>query len=408
MKILLCHNYYQQPGGEDQVFGDEGALLESRGHEVIRYTKHNDAIERMNRLALAGKTIWNRESAREIRQIVLRQRPDVMHCANTFPLISPSAYRQARKHGVAVVQTLHNYRTICPKAQFMRDAKVCESCLGKTFAWPSVVHKCYRDSRAASLAVATMIAFHRARGTWRREVDRFIALTEFSRAKHIDGGLPADKIDVKANFVDPDPGVGSRAGDYAVFVGRLSEEKGVQTLLAAWRQLRSDIPLKIVGDGPLAKEVQEVAAADSRIEWLGRRDLAQVCDIIGEAKCLVLPSVCYETFGRTIVEAYAKGTPVVVSQLGAMAELVDDGRTGLLFEAGNASDLANKVTQLVGEGSELAKFRQQARWEYESLYTAETNYDQLIQIYERAIDGVRAPTLVPANTNTVNQNAGVT
>lgn len=399
MKILLCHNFYQQPGGEDQVFGDEGALLESRGHEVVRYTLHNDDISDMGKLALARKTLWNEASANQIRKIIRSERPDVMHCTNIFPLISPAAYYVAREEGVAVVQSLHNYRTICPKAQFVRDGKVCESCLGKSIAWPAILHGCYRDNRSATAAVVAMLAYHRKKQTWSKIVDRFIALTEFSKQKHIEGGLPADKIDVKPNFVSPDPGVGSGNGDYAVFVGRLSPEKGVGTLLEAWSHLRRDLRLRIVGDGPLADDVRKAAAADRRIEWLGRRDLTEVCDIIGAATCLVMPSVCYETFGRTIVEAYAKGTPVVSSRLGAMQELVDEGRTGTQFEAGNAEDLAAKLEELLRDPSRLPEIREEARWEYEARYTAEANYEQLITIYETALGAVN-PALAQQQAGT--------
>ena len=404
MKVLLCHNFYQQPGGEDQVFEDEGALLESRGHEVVRYTLSNDAVNRMSKMALARKTLWNKESAQEIREIIRRTRPDVMHCTNIFPLISPAAYYVAHEEQVAVVQSLHNYRTLCPKAVFVRDGKVCESCLGKSIAWPAIVHSCYRDSRAATAAVVAMQAYHRAKKTWQRRVDRFIALTEFSKQKHIEGGLPADKIDVKPNFVNPDPGAGRGQGDYAVFVGRLSEEKGVTTLLRAWSKLSKDVKLKIVGDGPLSDDVRQAAQTDSRIEWLGRRDLAEVCDIVGEATCLVMPSICYETFGRTIVEAYAKGTPVVASRLGAMQELVDDGRTGLLFEAGDPGDLAAKVDALISDLERLPKLRQEARWEYESRYTPGANYEQLLAIYEQALAAMNSD---PARQSTEQISAGV-
>lgn len=391
MRVLLCHNFYQQPGGEDQVFRDEGALLESRGHEVVRYTLSNDAVNEMSKVALARKTLWNKESAAAIRTLIHEHRPDVMHCTNIFPLISPAAYYVAREEGVAVVQSLHNYRTLCPKAVLMRDGAICEQCIGKSFAWPAVVHSCYRDNRSASAAVAAMLAYHRTKQTWLMQVDRFIALTEFSKHKHIEGGLPADKIDVKPNFVSPDPQVGPGDGDYAVFVGRLSEEKGVATLLAAWTKLPGNLRLKIVGDGPLAAEVEHAVQSDPHIEWLGHRDLTEVCDLIGRAACLVMPSVCYETFGRTIVEAFAKGTPVVASRLGAMEELVEDGRTGFLFEAGNPDDLAEKVQRMIAATSDAGaqvKFRSAAREQYVDHFTPEANYGQLLAVYERALAAI--------------------
>ena len=240
-------------------------------------------------------------------------------------MISPAAYYAARAENVRVVQTLHNFRILCPNAIFFREGRPCEDCLGRSIPWPGVVHKCYRGSRTASAASAAMLIAHRTLGTWQKAVDVFIALTQFSRKKFIQGRLPAEKIAVKANFVYPDPGIGAGTGEYAVFVGRLSAEKGLDTLLDAWKVLRENVALKIVGDGPLAAIVEEAAANDSRIEWLGRKSAEEVYALIGQAKFLLCPSNCYENFGRVIVEAFVKGTPVVASDLGAMAELVDHG-----------------------------------------------------------------------------------
>ena len=386
MKILLCHNYYQQRGGEDESFEAEARALEEFGHEVVRYTRHNDAITDMGRLEVAAKTLWNADSYADLRHLIRRERPAVMHCANTFPLISPAAYTAARAEGVPVVQSLRNYRLLCPAALFLRDGKVCEDCLGKSVPWPAVRHSCYRDSRAATTVVASLAMIQRASGTWRRDVSLFFTLTEFARRKFVEGGLPPDRIAVKPNCVNPDPGVGGGRGGYAVFAGRLSAEKGIDTLLAAWQRLARPVPLKIVGDGPLAEQVKAAAAANPNIEYLGRRPLAELLDVIGGAACLVMPSVWYETFGRTIIEAYAKGTPVVASRLGAMAELVDEGRTGLLFEAGNAADLAAAVDRLLADPAALAQMRQAARREFEDKYTAAANYRQLMALYDRACD----------------------
>jgi glycosyltransferase involved in cell wall biosynthesis len=382
MKFLLCHNYYQQPGGEDQSFAAEARLLESRGHDVVRLTRHNDAIEQMSGLGVAARTLWNRQVYAEVRALIRRERPHLMHCTNTFPLISPAVYYAARAEGVPVVQSLRNYRLLCPNAQFLRDGRVCEDCLGRSVPWPGVLHGCYRGC-GASAVVAALNAGHRLLGTWTRAVDHYFTLTEFARRKFIEGGLSADRIAVKPNFIDPDPGLGRGQGGYAVFVGRLSTEKGVETLLAAWRQLRRPVPLKVIGDGPLAELVQAAARADQRIEWLGRRSPDDILQQVGEAACLVMPSIWYETFGRTIIEAYSRGTPVVASRLGALAELVEDGRTGLLFRPGDAADLAAAVERVLAEP---AGMRQAARSEYEAKYTAAINYRQLMAIYVRAME----------------------
>lgn len=385
MKILLCHNFYQRPGGEDKVFADEGTLLESRGHRVIRYQRHNDEVKSMSNIELLKKTIWNTQTTADVTELIRAERPDVMHCSNTFPLISPSAYYAAKSLNVAVVQTLHNYRLICPKALFFRDGQVCEKCLGKQIAWPAAFHGCYRESRAASAAVMAMLACHWKKGTWTNAVDRYIALTEFSRRKFIEGGLPAHKISVKPNFVRHDPGPGQGSGKYAIFVGRLSAEKGVLSLLNAWRLLSADLELKILGDGPLAERVAAAAATDRRISWLGHKPEDAVYSLIGEAKFLIMPSVWYETFGLSMIEAFAKGTPVIASRMGAMTEIVRQNETGFLYEPGQGEELARVVQQAIDKPEVLRQMRKAARAEYESRYSPNPNYEQLIDVYELAI-----------------------
>jgi glycosyltransferase involved in cell wall biosynthesis len=385
MKIVVAHNFYQQPGGEDQVFAAETELLESYGHKPVRFIMHNDEIDGMNRVQLAIKTTWNRDSAARLGEVVKEHKPDVVHFHNTFPLISPAAYSAARKGGAAVVQTLHNFRMLCPNAVFFREGKICESCLGKAIPLPGVLHRCYRGSLAASAMCATTLTAHRALGTWKNAVDLYITPSESARRKFIEGGLPAEKIVVKPHFLPTDPGVGTGDGNYAVFVGRLSFEKGIETLLAAWKELRARLPLKIIGDGPLADEVRDAVMTDPRIEWLGRKSLNEIYDIVGRAKMLIFPSQCYETFGRVAIEAYARGTPVVATDHGAMADVVDQGRTGLRFAPGSPRDLADRVQELLDQPARLAHMREQARREFETKYTAPSNYERLMRIYEDAI-----------------------
>jgi glycosyltransferase involved in cell wall biosynthesis len=385
MKVLLCHNYYQQPGGEDRSFFDEEWLLKSHGHDVVRYTVHNDVIDEMSSLRLAKTLIWNRDSYRELRELIRRERPAVMHCTNTFPLISPSVYYAAKREGVPVVQSLHNYRLLCPNALFLRNNKPCESCLGKSFPLPAIIHGCYRDSRVASAGVAAMVSFHRLMRTWTRGVDKYFVLTEFARDKFIQGGLAADKMVIKPNFVHPDTGPGDGSGDYVIFVGRLSSEKGIDTLLAAWQQLPSNTKLKIVGDGPMAGRVSQAMNDDPRIEWVGRRTKEEVDRLIHKASCLIIPSICYETFGRAIIEAYVHGVPVIASRHGAMAELVRHGETGLLFDAGNATKLREAVERAFRDPDKLLRMRREARREFERLYTADVNYELLIGTYKNVL-----------------------
>jgi glycosyltransferase involved in cell wall biosynthesis len=385
MRVLLVHNYYQQPGGEDQSFAAEGVLLEARGHEVIRHTVHNDRVGEYGRVRLAARTVWSAESYGEIRALIARERPDVIHCQNTFPLISPSAYYAAAAEGVPVVQTLHNYRLVCPAAVLFRRGKVCEACVGKALPWPGVLHGCYRSNRLASAAVAAMLTAHRAAGTWRRTVTTYIALTEFARAKLAEGGLPADRIWVKPNFVDPDPGPGPGGGGYALFVGRLSPEKGIDTLLEAWRGVGGVPPLRIVGDGPMAARVHEAVRTIPGVEWLGRRTRPEILRLMGEAAFLVFPSTWYEGLPLTIVEAFSRGLPVIASALGSMAEIVEDGRTGLHARPGDAGDLRARVQWAADRLEVLARMRRAARAEYEAKYTAARNYDLLRAIYADAV-----------------------
>lgn len=397
MKILLCHNYYQHRGGEDESFDDEVALLQAHGHDVLLYTLHNDDIHDMGRLEVARRTLWNRQVYDDLRALIRRARPAVMHCTNTFPLMSPSALHAAWEEGVPVVQALRNYRLFCLNSFFLRDGAVCEACLGKRIPWRGVWHGCYRESRVASAVAASMFPVRNAMNTWIRTVSVFFTLTEFSRQKFIEGGLHPERISVKPNFVAPDPQPGAGEEGYAVFVGRLSVEKGLESLLAAWSLLRADTPLKIIGDGPLAEQVQAAAQRDRRIQWLGRKSRDEVLEIVGKAAFLIMPSIWYETFGRTMMEAFAKGTPVLASRLGAMGEVVEDARTGLHFTPGDAADLAAKAAQLLDDPSRLAAMRHAARRDYETKYTADRNYEMLLEIYEQAI-GNPSPAPVAAMT----------
>lgn len=391
MKILAVHNRYQRPGGEDQVFVDETALLETRNHRVLRYEVHNDQVKHVNHLTLAKDTIWNTSAYRELRALIRRERPDVVHFHNTLPLVSPAGYYAARAEGVPVIQTLHNYRLLCPVALFFRDGRVCEDCMGKAVPWPGVVHGCYQGSRAASGVIATMLTVHRALRTWTEMVDVYVALTEFARNKFVEGGLPAGKIVVKPNFVVPDPGRGQGGGGYALFVGRLAPEKGTGTMLAAWDRLGTRIPLKIVGDGPLKDQVVEAAARRSNVEWLGHRPVADVHALMRKADMLVFPSQWYETFGRVAAEAFAAGTPVIAANIGAVAELVEHGRTGLKFRPGDPEDLVTQVEWALSHSAELRRMREEVRAEFEARYTAERNYRALMEIYQAALERKKVP-----------------
>ena len=381
MHILVGHNFYQQPGGEDQVFRAETSMLEENGHSVVRYTHHNDDIRSMSRTAAGAKTIWNRATFRQISELLDRERPDVCHFHNTFPLISPSAFYAAAMRRIPVVLTLHNYRLLCPAAVLLRDGKICEQCVGRQFPLPGVIHGCYRGSRTQTAGVAALLSVHHLVKTWRNRVDLFIALTEFARRKFIDGGLPADKIVVKPNFIHPDPGYSEVRERFALFVGRLSQEKGIDTLLNAWSHIGSDLPLRIAGDGPMAQDVRRTCEANASVSWLGRLTRSEVVEQMRRATVLIFPSIWYESLPLSILEAFATGLPVIASRIGSMPELIEEGRNGLLFEPGSSEDLARTVVHMLGDTAGTANMGFQARKEFELKYTRSRNCDLLLRCY---------------------------
>ncbi|BDP44146.1 glycosyl transferase family 1 (plasmid) [Deinococcus aetherius] len=385
MNILMAHNFYQQPGGEDQSFGAEAGVIESNGHQVIRHTVHNEVIERIGSAQAAMFTVWNSSSARTIARLIERNKVNIAHFQNTFPLISPAAYYAAQRKGATVIQSLRNYRLICANALLFRQGQICESCVGRAVPWAGIQKACYRGSRAGSAVVGTMLSSHRLLGTYQQQVDIYIAVSEFVKQKYVQAGFNPEQIVVKPNFVTPDPGMGQGSGQYALFVGRLSEEKGVATLLRAWATVGRHLPLRIVGDGPLEPAVQE-ATKQSSIEWLGRKSPQEVYDLMGQASVVVVPSEWYEPFGRVVVEAFAKGTPVIATSTGGITELVEHGRTGLLYPPGDAAALVQQVEWLCNHPESLAAMRYEARREYEAKYTAERNYQMLMDIYQLAIE----------------------
>ena len=407
MKILLVHNYYgsSAPSGENKVFEAEKAMLESYGHEVEVYTRHSDEIRgdgrvervetcRLERELLAAKnaksskdvgrvggfrklwgmikgalcTIGNPFAARAVAKKCREFKPDVVHFHNTFPLISPLVVRAASKYA-PVVMTLHNYRTACAAGVPTRDGRVCSLCLDKKCVWDGIKQRCYRGSLAATLPLAINIAlYRRLLPKW---VSRFIVLSEFQKRKMVEYGWPEHKIAVKGNFVIgmrdeiggrritppspiPHPSSPILKRDQIVYVGRLSKEKGVETLIKAFRLLSDNNPLcplrslrlKIVGDG-VDRQALEKLAEGLNVEFVGLKSADEVRRLMAESKATVLPSECWETFGLTVVESMREGTPVVTSNLGALPEIVKEGRFGEVFEAGNAEVCAVAIKRLL-------------------------------------------------------------
>ncbi len=384
MHILNIHNHYLNRGGEDESFTAEANLLREMGHQVGFYEEYNKRIAALGLWQTGIRAAWSQESYELIRMQLQHTAYDVVHVQNFFPLISPSVYFAAQAEGVPVVQSLRNYRISCLNALFFRDNQPCEACLGKKIPWAGIRHRCYRDSLPASGATALAMMLHRTLDTWRKKVDVYVAPTQFVRQKFIQSGLEPEKIIVKPNFVHPDPGIGAGQGGYALYVGRLSEEKGLDTLLAAWQTLDGKLPLKIVGDGPLGEHLAETLTHFSSVEWLGPKKLLEVYELMGQAMMLIMPSKWYETFGRVVIEAFAKGTPVIATDIGAIAELVESGRTGLHFRSGDPVDLATQVEWALTHPQAWGKMRKQARAEFVAKYTAQENYRILQTVFALA------------------------
>lgn len=383
MRILVAHNAYQHRGGEDVVVDAEVDLLRSRGHAVEMYQLHNDALKDMPRATAAATTIWSLRTPDELRRLCDRFSPELIHVHNTFPLISPSLYWTASRLGIPVVQTLHNFRLLCPQAIFLREEKICEDCLGK-LPWRAITRKCYRKSAAQSAVLAGMLATHRALGTFRDRVTRYIALNDFALSKYIAGGLPGHLFRIKPNFVASSHSPTWEGREGGMYVGRLSSEKGLEVLASAFG-LRPDLALDVIGSGPLEEQARSAFGA----RYLGFRPLEDIMARMERASYLVLPSICYENSPRTIVEAYSCGLPVIASRLGSLADIVKDGVTGLLFRPGDPADLADKLAWASAHPAEMTRMGQAARAEYEAKYTPERNYELLMDIYEDAISTLR-------------------
>jgi glycosyltransferase involved in cell wall biosynthesis len=388
-RILLAHNYYLQSGGEDTAFSSDISLLRAKGHEVFEYIEENTKIANMSALSLARDTFWSRSSYQRMRETIQEFRPDIVQFYNFFPLISPSAYYACRDEGVPVGQYLFNPRLICPAATLYRDGQLCTDCIGKNPPLPGFLHGCYHNSRLHTFVVGAMVSFHHTLKTWNRAVDFYLSATEFYRGLYIEGGLPAEKIMLKSNYISGAPpfSQSKTPGSYALFVARLDPEKGVKTLLRAWRTL--DIPLKIRGNGQMESEMRACVRENSmrQVEFVKRLDTEAFVKLRQNARFLVWTSEgYYETFGLAAVECFAQGIPVIASDIGVSAEIVKDGETGLLFKAGDANDLAAKAKWLWEHPDEAVRMGCNARREYEEKYAPEKNYQQLLDIYDQVLN----------------------
>ena len=392
MRVLLVHNYYgsSAPSGENRVFELEKALLEAHQHEVQTFTRHSDEIRALGLLGSAKgalATPWNPWMAHAIRREIRQFKPTLVHVHNTFPLISPAIFR-AIGGCAARVLTLHNYRLYCPAAIPMREGKVCTECLQHRSPWPAIQHGCYRSSRVATMPLAINVGLHRALGTWKREVDAFIALSAFQAERMIESGLPGEKVHVKPNFYPGRPSIvpwGDREA-YVVFAGRLSAEKGVLNLLRAWRTWGEDAPhLKIAGDGELRPELERMSVG-LRVQFLGQLNADEAQAAIAKAKLLILPSEWFEGFPMVLREAFAFGTPAAVSDIGPLPSIVRHDVSGVVFQPASPGSLLREVRAAWETPRLLERLGQGARSEFDAKYTENANYASLMAIYQKAID----------------------
>lgn len=402
MKVLLVHNSYREMGGEDVVFEQERRLLGAAGHEVQVFRRSNSEIHDDNfvrRIALAKQTIWASPSRNGLQELLRQGRPDLVHVHNTFPLISPSVFWACKQEGIPVIQTLHNYRLICPVGTLFRDAHLCEECMEHTL-WRSLRYGCYRKSRLATAPAALMLAIHRNLRTWSKMVDCYIALSQFAKSKYIQSGIPANKIQVKPNFLYADPGLRDKDGGYALYAGRIIPEKGLPVVINAWRRLKVRIPLVVIGAGPLLDVMQRKVAESglSKICFKGMMDHEGVLSAMKGARFVLFPSQYYENFPMTLVESFACGVPVIASRLGSINEIVRDGFNGLQFTPGDDVDLAAKVEWAWTHRDEMKLMGQNARLEYERKYSAPQNYRTLMSIYRSVLDNSNPDEVVCQQT----------
>jgi glycosyltransferase involved in cell wall biosynthesis len=330
--------------------------------------------------------VWSRSARRDLGGIIREFHPDIVHFQNTFPLVSPAAYGVVKRAGIPVVQSLRNYRTVCLNSVLFRQGRVCTDCVGRAIPWPGVLHRCYRDSRGGSAAVALMLITHRGLGTWSSQVDLYISNSEFARDQFVRGGLPAEKIRIKPNFIEPDPGPHTGEAEYALFIGRLAPEKGLLTVLQAWRSF-PERKLVIVGDGPLRPRLEQEVAENklSGVRLVGWRPREEIPSWLHRARCLIFPSEWYETFGRVLIEGMAAGLPVLAARIGAVEEIVEHDRTGLLFQPATVEDLVHKLDWIYSHPDESNQMGHRGREVYLERFTADRNYNLLMELYQALV-----------------------
>lgn len=393
MRIIVVHNRYRsgQPSGEDRVVDQEMALLAEAGHDVSSFERRSDDIATMplvEKAAIPFRVPRNPAVRSELASRLRAQRPDVVHIHNTFPLLSPSVVAACTDAGVPAVATLHNYTMICPSGTLYRAGAVCTDCTG-SFPLPAVQHGCYRGSRLATVPLAVNMVVNRHR--WWSGVEQFFCISDAQRKVLIQGGMPAQRLAVKHNFV-ADPGVRRVGpGEHMLYLGRLTAEKGVRLLMAAWDMIVAGggigMPLVLAGAGPLQDEVARWARDRDDVRCVGMQSTAECRDLTVRSVAVVAPSSWMETFGLVVVEAMAAGVPAVAAAHGAFVELIDNGVTGLLHRPNDPNSLAGCLRQVVATTGNRA-MGEAARCRYEQDFTPAVGLGRLVAGYEAAIAGL--------------------
>lgn len=380
-KVLIVHNYYQIPGGEDTVVANEKKMLEEHGHKVILYSRNNGELKQMSMLqkfVLPITTIFNARTYKEIKRIIETEDIDIVHVHNTLNLVSPAVYYAARAMKVPVVQTVHNFRLLCPGATLYRDGHICEDCV-ECGLWCAVKRKCYRESRVQTLACVLSTWFHRMTGIYGKI--KYICLTEFNRKKLLNlKQIKPEQVFVKPNFVESKDSFvpEEKRENQFIFAGRLDKLKGVDILFEAWKRMGDAAPkLVVCGTGPMEKWCKSFVQQNRvNIEMRGFVSNTEARRLIANSKALVLPTQWYEGFPMSIVEAFSVGTPVVCSNLGNVGSIVEEGVTGCKFRSDSVDGLVLAVNRCYGLHESTLR-------EYQKKYTSEINYKTLIDIYAK-------------------------
>jgi glycosyltransferase involved in cell wall biosynthesis len=392
VKILVINNSPRTgfPSGGYISAEKEFSLLESHGHTLVRVTPSNDEFRRGNmikKLRTILEIPWSVSAYKQVKKLFEEHEPDIVHIHNVFPMLSPSIYYAVRQKDTPVIQTVHDFMFLCPTFFGVRDDAECRECKDGSF-FRSIRYGCFKNSRFQTIPIALMHKLHYTMKTFRKKIDAYICLTPSQRTILLRAGFDAKRMYMKPNFTeDTYSGKGYRAGDYALFIGRLGREKGVKTLLHAWRNL-GDITLKIVGDGPEGGELRSLAGelGLTNVEFLGYKEHAECLDVLGGSRFLLVPSIWNEGCPRVIYEAFSHFKPVIASNLGAMADLIEHGKTGFLVEPRNAEALADQARCLWNDPEKCKSMGLNARQEYETNYTPHQNYEMLMTIYETVMD----------------------